>query len=108
MKSKLIQGNESRLLFYCPGCKSAHTIPVTGERSWQWNGDFEKPTVNPSFRAYLPAMPGDGTYLGHPEKTLCHVIITEGVLNFCGDNPHEFNAKSVPMVDLEDYGWDKE
>ena len=44
-----------RLMFICPcGCGMTCGIAIAGDRTlhpvWDWNGDFEKPSVNPSIR----------------------------------------------------------
>lgn len=37
------------------------------------------------------------------ERTLCHYHLQGGVLNFCGDSPHELAGKSVPLPDLPEW-----
>lgn len=37
------------LLFVCPcGCGMVRSVPVSGPRKWQWDGNKEKPTLTPS------------------------------------------------------------
>lgn len=90
---------------WCPACKHMHRLPD----SWQFNGDLEKPTFTPSFlhrghkRVFV-----DGRWTGEwvmdsagkPIKQVCHYILTNGVLNFCGDCTHEMAGLSVPIPDL--------
>lgn len=35
-----------------------------------------------------------------PHRKVCHVIVTNGILNYCGDSTHEFAGKSIPMQDF--------
>lgn len=37
------------LMFICPcGCKKLRSVPVIGDRKWNWNGDKVNPTLTPS------------------------------------------------------------
>ncbi len=39
--------------FQCPcGCRSVGGVRVAGDRSWEWNGSRDKPTVRPSVLLY--------------------------------------------------------
>lgn len=91
-----IHVKDGHICFYCPGCKCAHCIPITGPRAWNWNGDVENPTITPSLRIFSPAIPDTAEYKGLPERTHCHVVVTNGQLNFCGDSAHELKGTSVP------------
>ena len=43
--------NAQSLLFICPcGCAKVRSVPVKGERKWNWNGDRELPTLTPSIK----------------------------------------------------------
>lgn len=112
-------------LFWCPGCKCGHGVwtshpnGVTGA-TWTFNGDMAKPTFTPSVKIVgvkknPPVDPStgdfkrgaDGEYLKDAsgrlegaEPYVCHLVVTDGVLNFCGDCTHDFNGKSVPMEDF--------
>lgn len=33
-------------------------------------------------------------------REVCHVIVTDGILNYCGDSTHEFAGKSIPMQEF--------
>lgn len=49
--STVLRGGEGgRLSFWCPGCKSSHTISTEGppNATWGWNGDVDKPIFTPS------------------------------------------------------------
>jgi Family of unknown function (DUF6527) len=84
------EGGHQHYYFYCPGCRCMQFFNVGAPNSngakWAFDGNFESPTFTPSLR-----------YIGGPTGTICHVILTNGILNFCGDNPHDHNNKKVPL-----------
>lgn len=94
------------LWFDCPGCKhfeggsSYHRIPVIQGRkttgAWEWNGDEEKPTTNPSVLISFD-------YGEQREKRVCHFFLRNGVVEFCGDCSHPLAGKKVPLPEFS--GW---
>jgi len=81
-------------IFWCPGCECGHVYCVgTGSRTtWNFNGDINKPTFTPSL-------------LNHREGWRCHLFLTDGVINYCGDCTHSLAGLTVGMIDIpEDYG----
>lgn len=88
-------------LFFCPGCKCGHSFWTTHGSNyskpkgaqWKFNGNMQSPTFEPSLRfpKYDPKDPNKEI------GSICHVVVTNGVLNFCADCDHEFAGKSVPM-----------
>ena len=89
--------------FYCPGCESGHAFTIGGGRGWSWNGDRERPTVQPSVRVFLPA--GTDPEWQRPEKTLCHLFIKDGMIEFLPDCDHDLKGQTVPVADWpEGYG----
>lgn len=91
----------NRMMFYCPGCDHLHGIKVNGEGvTWDFNNNLEKPTFSPSVRHYVV---NDGV-----EHTLCHYIITDGVINFCGDSHAHQLRGNVPLPELPERYRDKE
>jgi hypothetical protein len=39
------------LIFICPcGCRKVRSVPVAGDRAWQWDGNLESPTLTPSIK----------------------------------------------------------
>jgi len=80
-------------IFFCPGCQCGHGVWITHpndrtQAMWSFNRDMEKPTFSPSLRI------DDG------QGRICHMVVTDGMLNFCGDSTHEMAGKSVAMVDF--------
>jgi len=86
---------DGKLYFDCPGCGMLHAVAV-GEGSgprWTWNGDFVKPTFNPSIRVRW----GEGSDL-----KICHSFVRGGKIEFCGDCTHEHAGKTLPIPEVED------
>ncbi len=79
---------------YCPGCDDMHRLPPPPR--WTFNGDLVKPTFSPSF-AHSVRDPD-----GEVATEICHYILADGVLNFCGDSTHALAGKSVPLPDIPD------
>lgn len=87
--------------WYCPGCKGMHPLP--SNRGWAFNGDLDRPTFTPSFRhswkrfhSYTDA----GVGVGEPFECVCHYIVTNGNVQFCGDSTHSLAGQTIPMPDL--------
>ncbi len=107
-----------RMLFHwCPACECAHGVRIddgrpTDRPKWTWDGDKERPTLSPSilnFTTYDDEKDdADGRPLKLPagqRRTLCHYFLKAGVIEYCSDNPHALNGKSVPLTDIPaDYG----
>jgi hypothetical protein len=90
---------------WCPGCEEMHTLPD----NWKFNGNLEKPTFTPSFKhTGIQRVFVDGNWTGEWKKDasgntvpfICHYILTDGVLNFCGDSTHVLAGHSVPLPSL--------
>lgn len=91
------EGHEA-YTFYCPGCKHNHIYYVRwGARhvqqgpTWSFNGDMEKPTFSPSLL--------NTTTMTDPERPdkICHLFLTDGMLQFLSDCTHELAGKTVPV-----------
>ena len=83
--------------FYCPACKECHWVAV-GPRSvwpkhlrWQFNGDLDKPTVNPSLLV---------TYKMPAGERRCHSFIRDGRIQYLGDCTHELRNQTVEIPDF--------
>ncbi len=78
-------GDGPRMLMYqCPACDEVHGVPIDGpvipnRGPWRWNGDRERPTLDPSVRVWI-----DGE--DAPNRRQCHHVLTNGVLTFQGDS----------------------
>lgn len=70
------RNGQEGITFWCPGCKSAHSVAVQGGepgRGWTFNGDYDKPVLSPSVRVYAPAHTFEGKH--YAEVTLCHSFV---------------------------------
>lgn len=76
--------------FYCPGCKCDHSFYVTDTNrcpAWTFNGDFKKPTFEPS--------------LLYPDRR-CHLYVRDGIIEFLSDCSHELAGKHIVMEEIEE------
>jgi len=71
--------------------------------SWTFNGDFELPTFQPSFRQTFHRNDVDA-----PGATVeCHYIITDGKIQFCPDSWHRrSDIVQMPLIPdwISDFG----
>ena len=88
MKAKI--GRDGAVCFWCPGCDNVHRC-----KGWQFNGDFEKPTLSPS--VMVTYTPGD------PDEPVqrCHSFVRDGVIQFLGDSTHTLAGKTIPLPPWE-------
>lgn len=106
-----------RVGFYCAGCKEIHIIPVTpqqNEASWGFDGDYDKPTFNPSVLirtghyALRSFKPGDSCWCTYNAEnpndpapftcTVCHTIITHGMVHYLADCTHALAGQTLPLT----------
>lgn len=95
-------GVRTTLLFWCPGCKTPHPYRVERSKTegpehpvWTFNGDMERPTFTPSLLVNANS----------PGHTRCHLFMTAGQLQFCGDSQHELAGKTVECPDWDEEKW---
>ena len=103
---------KSYFLFWCPGCGCGHLYwcgpGFEHSQKWDFNGNVDKPTFTPSLRTYVRITKeiDDKLVDTGEQKTLCHLNLTDGQLQYCEDNPHKMNNQTIPMQDIpEDYGF---
>jgi histidinol-phosphatase (PHP family) len=95
MKLKLLRNHGSGriecAIFWCPGCREVHpyTINVSTRPCWQWNANLEKPTFTPS----LLCSKDD-------PKRICHLYLTDGIIDYLGDCHHALKGTKVPLIDI--------
>lgn len=112
--SKCLRKTENGFVHWCIACKRAHHLP----NGWNFNGNVNKPTFTPSFlhRGNRIETDESGQWTGEwildsEGKVIpfvCHYILTDGIVNYCGDCTHEFAGKSVPIANLPKYYQDGE
>ena len=93
---KLIR-KDNLLRFYCPGCELKHTLNDT----WNFNNDYEKPTITPSIKV-----------VGYNNEEnmyyVCHLYITDGNIIYLSDCTHNLLGQTIPMVECESWDlWEK-
>jgi len=104
---KIRQTTDGKYIFFCPGCRCGHWFKTTlPEPQWTFNGDIDKPTVKASILVKSGKYPEepfkldkDGKVIGY-EKTVCHSLITDGMIQFLGDCTHELKGQTVPLEDF--------
>lgn len=93
---------------WCPACEEMHILPDT----WKFDGNLESPTFSPSFRhSGHKTINVDGRWTGEWERdangkaipSVCHYILTAGVLNYCGDCTHAMAGQSIPLPCIPDF-----
>ncbi len=96
-KIKKIPVNESecQYQFLCPACNETHSI----NQSWEFDGDYESPTISPSIRvngfAFNPSEPGS-------VPSICHSWISKGKIKFFEDCTHKLAGKKwFDLLDVE-------
>ena len=99
-------------MFDCPGCKKGHQVwtkPGNGA-CWQFNGDVERPTINPSLLVRYPwfkefiEYKEDGKPLIGKQGTeftyVCHSFIRDGKIQFLNDCTHELAGRTVELPEF--------
>lgn len=95
-------------------CPAGHTHYInTKEKNssgaiWTFNGNYEKPTFTPSINEktgkYASGCELSGTeeWLEELEKSsyICHFIVTDGKITFCGDCTHSFKGQTLDLLDI--------
>ncbi len=83
--------------FYCPACREHHIVSVGPKaywkQQWEFNGDFNKPTINPSILV-TRNMP-DGEHR-------CHSFIRDGKMQYLNDCTHEMKGQTVELPDIDE------
>lgn len=117
VKRCILEANEdppSGLKFWCPACDESHVIRVVGGAPWTWNGDFERPTIQPSVKATFYKLTPEGEAMIERREKIpagtrypgfeycCHSVITDGQIAFCGDCTHALANQTVPLPDIEE------
>jgi len=98
-----------QLFYWCPACAHCHGVRVddgtaTPSPKWTWDGNRETPTLSPSVLNFTTTHDENGEPVGQ-RRTVCHHFVHAGMIEYCSDNPHELNGKTVPLLDIpENYG----
>lgn len=98
-------------LFACPGCKESHAFNKNKKMLWEFNGDFENPTLKPSYRTWGKRFPKKGEDKRDPNNWpdfLCHSFIRDGKIQFLNDCTHELKGKTVELPSYLEFFGEKE
>lgn len=89
---------------WCAGCQHAHVFRIDrpGRKGpvWSFNGNMEKPTFSPSMREFIPEGRDKDNNITRQEKTTCHYILTDGVINYLADSSEHTLRGSHPLPDF--------
>lgn len=92
------EADNGQYLWFCPGCRNHHFFQLAPKKpDWTWNGDYEKPTVNPSILVRYCADIDDFDKI----TDICHCFIREGRIEYLGDCTHKLAGQTVEMVDID-------
>ena len=85
-----------RLCMPCPISDRIIPVITRGARKdtpcWTWNGDTEKPTLEPSILTRTETTKG---------VTVCHSFVTDGIVEFLTDCTHESAGKILDLLDVD-------
>lgn len=95
MKIKKVPTSESKFQFHfhCPGCEQEHAF---NDEVWEWNQDYNNPTLSPSFLIYGYRFDKNGKSVSFR----CHSYITEGKIQFLSDCTHSLKDQIVDLPTL--------
>ncbi len=103
--NSLLRRVQGGLAHWCPGCEEMHIL----HDSWKFDGNLESPTFTPSFKHEgIQRVFVEGKWNGEWKRDangntipyICHYILTDGILNFCGDSTHSLKGKPIPLPAL--------
>lgn len=83
---------------WCPACKNEHPFD---KNRWQFNGDSEKPTFEPSMLIRIGPMPK-----GHPDEgkyDVCHSFVRGGQIIYLSDCTHSYAGQTVDLPDIPEH-----
>ena len=108
-KVRLFDKEHGTYTFLCPAGHHHYintNLPNHKNAQWSFNGDVNNPTFSPSMdeksgRFVDPNVKGDEQWLNE-NSYRCHFIITNGMIQFCGDCSHELKGQTMPLPDLDE------
>ena len=88
----------THVLLHCPGPYEHRLLPISRDHAaperrgpvWHWDGDTERPTINPS----ILTTGGEG-------MPRCHSFVRDGRIQFLSDCDHELAGQTVDLLDIE-------
>lgn len=111
LKLRSLEGG--MVMFFCPGCKTAHSVRVSSPAplsNWGYNGNPDAPSFTPSIlvrgsqratkEEYRRIMAGEEVKL---PPMVCHSFVTNGRIQFLGDCTHALASQTVDLPDWEQF-----
>lgn len=98
--SVLHKANDMTAFFWCPGCDEAHQILIAGDKAWEFNGDYDKPTFQPSYLTWADPNPkamADKKWKKYREGFRCHSFIKDGMIEYLSDCTHKLAGQTVAL-----------
>jgi hypothetical protein len=96
---KALKYKNDYVVYHCPGCKGFHYIPFAGPKKWEFNNDFDNPTLSPSILERQEGYRDPETNAWEIEPRTCHHFIRNGKIELLSDSTHgvhgTFELKSV-------------
>lgn len=101
-KAKAVLNEQGETVGYavdCPGCGHWHVFNSrvradgSGPR-WQFSGDLDQPTFNPSMLTWSPGPNGE-------RRNVCHSFVTGGFIDFLGDTTAHALRGRHPLPEIE-------
>ena len=77
-----------RLIFFCPGCKDEHSVPLN--KGWTFTGDMTHPTLSPSVHLFIKGNDNIKSYV-------CHFFLVSGELQYLDDCTHKYAGKTLGL-----------
>ena len=81
-RGKLLIHGDGTLVYWCPGCKTAHSV----NRKWTFDGNYDNPTFSPSV-------------LAAGREPRCHCFIRNGRFEYLSDCTRALAGMTVDMED---------
>lgn len=123
VNAKIVESRPGVYYHWCPACKQRHMIyvgePSSTGKQWQINGDFDNLSMTPSMLIYsdvpdtsefplteLAARKIEGKIdkIPYHRITICHYIISEGKITYCGDCQHDYKGLTIEIPDIPQHG----
>lgn len=88
------------VMFWCEACGYPHQVGVSAAAGpcWQFNGDYDRPTFNPSVLVLTgrEVSPSHKPEPGEPPER-CHSFVLDGTIEYLGDCTHALAGHTIPL-----------
>jgi len=111
MTDRIEKLGDKHVVFQCPGCGAEHCLPLVGPGAWAFNGDVERPTLQPSILAKgcKVKLGPDGKWNGEwelgedgkPLPSVCHSFVKDGRIQFLTDSNHSLAGTTVDLPEIK-------